>query len=105
MLDERCDSCFAGLRALVELVKVERECTSFVLADSPSLERAAEDSIPGLGQHEDDLVAAALSSSQLSAARVRAGLARLAEASGDRRGRLAQPRLGTRQLVLGAVLP
>jgi hypothetical protein len=34
-----------------------------------------------------------------------AGLARLAEASGDRRGRLAQPRLGTRQLVLGAVLP
>ena len=33
------------------------------------------------------------------------GLARLAEASGDRRGRLAQPRLGARQLVLGAVLP
>ena len=30
---------------------------------------------------------------------------RLAEASGNRRGRLAQPRLGARQLVLGAVLP
>src|ERR1022692_4511548 len=29
-----------------------------------------------------------------------AGLARLAEAGGDRRGRLAQPRLGARQLVL-----
>ena len=36
---------------------------------------------------------------------VGAGLVRLAEASGDRRGRLAQPRLGARQLVLGAVLP
>jgi hypothetical protein len=32
-------------------------------------------------------------------------LTRLDEASGDRRGRLAQPRLGTRQPVLGAVLP
>ena len=32
-------------------------------------------------------------------------LARLGEASGDGRGRLAQPRLGARQLVLGAVLP
>ena len=30
------------------------------------------------------------------------GLARLAEASGDRPGRLTQPRLGARQLVLGA---
>ena len=34
-----------------------------------------------------------------------AGLARPDKASGDRRGRLAQPRLGARQLVLGAVLP
>jgi len=34
-----------------------------------------------------------------------AGLARPAETSGDRRGRRAQPRLGARQLVLGAVLP
>lgn len=34
-----------------------------------------------------------------------AGLARLTEAGGDRRGRLAQPRLGARQLVLGTVLP
>jgi hypothetical protein len=34
-----------------------------------------------------------------------AGLPGLAKASGDRRGRLAQPRLGARQLVLSAVLP
>lgn len=65
VLDQCCDSCFVCARALVELIKVERKCTSFVLTDAPSPEWAAEDAIPSLRQYEDS-VTAALSLSQLS---------------------------------------
>ena len=58
--------------------------------------------------HNDDpevLIVELVTRATVTTTAVHLGLARLAEASGDRRGRLAQPGLGARQLVFGAVFP